>query len=224
MKRSNGIFYLSVSCLLLCGCGDSSDQVDYVALGASDAVGIGAVAPFKGYVFEIEVRLDDNQNCKGADLKNLGILGAKAGDIQNASLPIAKELDPDLITLFTGGNDIISGDSVEEFESQLEKILRELANETQAQVFVANLPNLTLLTRFTENPDPDVTLSRVQAFNAAIARQAAAHGASVVDLFTNLAFAESLVSDDGFHPSQEGHRSIARLFLAQIEPRICTGN
>ncbi len=199
------------------GCGSSGADIDYVALGASDANGVGAVAPFKGYVFEIRDTLDEQ--CHGTDLNNLGIPGAKAGDIQNGEVPVATTINPDLITLWTGSNDLVSGDSVEEFEGKLQEILEDLSG-TQAQIFIGNLPELELLPKFAEDPDPDVTAERVLLYNEAIARQAAAVGATVVDLHS-IEKDDSLISDDGFHPSNDGHHRIAELFLQAITPKFC---
>ena len=213
-------FFLVLGILSLVGCGgggSSGDDIDYVALGASDANGVGAVAPFKGYVFEISDRLDEQ--CTQTDLTNLGIPGAKAGDIKNVASPVAKEINPDLVTLWTGSNDLVSGDSVEEFEGKLREILEDLA-DTQARVFVGNLPDLTQLPTIIENPDPDVTAERVTAYNTAIARQASAFGATVVNL-NSIEAEASLFSDDGFHPSNDGHHRIAQLFLDAIIPQIC---
>ncbi len=213
-------FLCSLLAISLAACGDSDGNIEYAALGASDVVGIGASPPSQGYVFEIEDGLDAEPMCDGADVTPLGIPGAKAGDIENVSSPAAKELNPDLVTLWTGANDLVSGDSVEGFEEELNQILIDM-DETQAQVFVANLPQLTQLPTFLESPDPDVTTARVDAYNAAIARQAAAHGAVLVDLFSGLGTDQTLVSGDGFHPNDAGHKAIAQLFLREILPRVC---
>ena len=215
----NGLIFIALS--IVCGtggCGSSGgggDAIDYVALGASDAIGVGAVAPFKGYVFEIRDRLQNE--CKDVELTNLGIPGAKAGDIQNGASSVAREIDPDLITLWTGTNDLVSGDSVEEFESSLHDILDDI-DGGQAEIFIANLPDLTRLPAVAN--DPDVTEARIRAYNQAIVRQAADVGATVVDL-RSVEFTPDLISDDGFHPSNAGHRRIAELFLSAIVPRLC---
>ncbi len=216
MRTLYSVLILSALGLVSCG-GSSGNNIDYVALGASDANGVGAVAPFKGYVFEISDRLEEE--CAGTALTNLGIPGAKAGDIKNVASPVAKQINPDLITLWTGANDLVSGDSVEEFEGKLREILEDL-NDTQARVFVGNLPDLTQLPSFVQDPDADVTAARVVAYNAAIAQQASAFGATVVNL-NSIEAEASLFSDDGFHPSNDGHHRIAQLFLDAIIPQLC---
>jgi acyl-CoA thioesterase I len=125
---------------------------------------------------------------------------------------------PDIVTVWTGANDLIAGRLVADFEPALGDMLARLRDAGDAFVVIANLPDLTRLPRFVERPEPAVTLERVRAFNAAIARQARRHDVPVVDLFAQ-PVERDLVSDiDGFHPSNEGHARIARHFLDVILP------
>jgi lysophospholipase L1-like esterase len=55
----------------------------------------------------------------------------------------------------------------------------------------------------------------VAAYNAVIARVAAASGAVLVDLSGERDVA-GLTSGDGFHPSTAGHRRIAQEFAARL--------
>jgi acyl-CoA thioesterase-1 len=124
------------------------------------------------------------------------------------------------VTLWTGPNDVIRGDDPEDFESDLGDILAQLHDETDAVIVVANIPELTELPRFEEEPDPDVTEQRIEAFNQAIERQAGEFDASVVDLHEE-GIEDDLVSDvDGFHANNEGHQRIAERFLEVISPKL----
>jgi len=205
--------------LLLCGCGSGSSDSDslrlrYAGIGASDAVGIGASPLTQGYVFLIEEGLVDDGH--DTELFVLGIPGGETDDIVDFALPAARQINPDLATVFVGANDLIGGVSVENFESDLSRLLRELREDTSAFVVIANLPDLTSIPRFVMTPDEDVTLERVIAFNDVIARQAAANDAPVVDLFSE-ALSDALFNEeDGFHPSNEGHQFIADRFLEVI--------
>jgi len=205
----------------LSGCGSSSsgNDIRYVAIGASDATGIGAFPPTDGYVFRIDDGLDSN--CGGAQLFNLGIPGADADTIVDIELPAATQLEPDLVTVFVGGNDLVGGRDLQSFRADLADLLQTLAVDTGATVFIANLPDLTILPRFQEDPNPNVTSTRVIEFNFIIETEADASGAILVDL-SNSPLSDVLVSDDGFHPSNEGHEKIAEEFLARIIPRLCS--
>ena len=204
-----------------CGGGSSGDTIEYAALGASDVTGVGATPITNGYVYQIEHSIEQESG-KAVDLENLGIPGAHISDIKNVEVEILKRsAQPDLITLSTGANDLVAGDSVSSFEGDLRAVLLELrAIAPSAVVAISNLPDLTKLSRFQEKPDRDVTESRIRAYNEAIARQASSANVLLVDLYSE-PLEDSLVSDvDGFHPSDAGHQAIANAFMAVLRPYI----
>jgi len=223
MRRGSsilGILLLMLS-LTVSGCGTSSSPaIHYTALGASDAVGVGALPPTRGYVFRIREGLEQ-QVGRSVDLLNLGIPGAQVGEIDEAfQKSIQSGNRPDLVTLWTGANDLIHGAEPAEFEAKLRSLLERVRAKTKAFLVLANLPDLTRLPLFVEHPNPTVTTARISAFNTAIERQALAVEAPVVHLYEQ-PFMENYVSDiDGFHPSNEGHAAIASLFLRVILPQF----
>ena len=214
----------AISFPVILGCGGETTGSEYLALGASDTTGIGAEPLKEGYVFQIERDLTD----LGEDvvLQNLGIPGATADEIEDEELGFAEILDPpELVTLWTGSNDVVRGRTVEEFEGDLRGIfskINDIKSDTTV-VVVASVPNLTALPRFVAEPDPNVTVARIAAFNAAIKRQGDAAGAIVLDLFSE-PIDSFLVSDDGFHPNNAGHERVADLFMAAIQPTLPLGD
>lgn len=203
------------------GGSSASDPIDYAALGASDVVGVGATPLTNGYVYRIEDSVE-RESGKKVDLENLGIPGVRVDQIKTIEVEILKRSSqPELITLSTGANDLIAGDDVSVFEAGLRDVLSELrAISPSAVIAVSNLPDLTKLPRFQDNPDRDVTEARVRAYNAAIARQVAAANALLVDLYS-VPLQDSFVSDsDGFHPSDAGHQAMATAFMNVIRPLI----
>lgn len=216
-----------VWCALLvtiCGaCGGSSggDPIAYAALGPSDVVGVGATPLTNGYVYLIEDSVE-RESGKGVDLENLGIPAAQIKQIKDIEVEILKRsAQPNLITLSTGANDLIAGDAVSSFEAGLHDVLVELrAISPSGVIAISNLPDLTKLPRFQDNPDRDVTEARVRAYNAAIARQASNSNVLIADLYS-VPLQDSYVNDvDGFHPSDAGHQAIATAFLAVLRPYI----
>ena len=195
------------------------DAVLYTALGASDAVGIGAEPITKGYVYRIRDVLDRQIDRVG--LVNLAIPGAEIDRIaESLRVFLRTRAQPDIVTVWTGANDIIAGRLVGDFEPELDDMLTRLRSNTKAFVVIANIPDLTRLPRFMTRPEPTVTAERVRAFNAAIMRQAQRHDVPLVNLFVQ-PIESDLVSDvDGFHPSNEGHARIAQHFLDVILPAI----
>jgi lysophospholipase L1-like esterase len=87
-------------------------------------------------------------------------------------------------------------------------------------IVVADIPDLTALPRFQDDPDDDVTRERIEEFNEALAAQAENDDVLLVDLYSE-PVEDDLVSDrDGFHPNNEGHRRIADEFLEVILPAL----
>jgi len=212
---------LSLTLTALTGCGNGADgkaDVQYAALGASDAVGIGASPITNGYVYLIKEGIENGG--KSVNQMNYGIVDLEIGairDVELAALDLG--FTPDVVTLFTGANDIIAGASAASFENDLDAILNHLSKINEASVFVADLPDLTKLPRFIDNPDADVTRARVAQFNSIIVRTSNKYGATVINLSAEPVL-DADVSDDGLHPNDQGHRKVADRFLAQILPAV----
>jgi acyl-CoA thioesterase-1 len=195
------------------------ERIIYLALGASDAAGVGAVPITRGYVFRIADELD--QRVDEAFLANVGVPGANTEQLDQAlELFLSSEVEPDLVTVWTGANDVIQGRDADDFADELEAIFERLRDRTDGVVVVANIPDLTELPRFQDDPDDDVTQERIEEFNEAIAAQAENDDVLLVDLYSE-PVEDDLVSDrDGFHPNNDGHRAIADRFLEVILPAL----
>ncbi len=210
---------LFLACLMLClsGCGNGSgDDVTYVAIGASDAVGIGATPVTNGYVFRIRDKLQDDG--VGTDLKNLGIPGAKIGAMRDIALPEAIRFDPDLVTIFAGANDLIQGESVSSFQDNLDKMIAELQEKTDADIIIGDLPDLTRLPKYLDGSDGDVTSENVAAYNQAIRSVASRYGLTLVRLSQDEPSDKYTSEADGFHPNDRGYERIANLYYEVIRP------
>jgi acyl-CoA thioesterase I len=195
------------------------ERLVYLALGASDAAGIGAEPLTRGYVFEIADELDER--IEVVLLANLAVPGANTEQLGEAlDLFLESGVEPGLVTVWTGANDIIRGEDADDFEDELEEIFERLRGRTDGVIVAANIPDLTELPRFRDDPDDDVAQERVEEFNEAIAAQAEDYDVLVVDLYSE-GVEDDLVSDeDGFHPNNEGHRQIADRFLDVILPAL----
>lgn len=191
----------------------------YAALGASDAFGIGAQPISNGYVYRIRDVLD--RPIDRVNLINLGIPGAEIDRIADSLRVFLRTgAQPDIVTVWTGANDVIAGRLVADFEPALDKMLTQLRSDTRAFVVIANIPDLTKLPRFAARPEPTVTAERLRTFNAAIARQAQRHEIPLVNLFIQPIESELVSGVDGFHPSNAGHARIAQHFLDVILPAV----
>jgi len=190
----------------------------YVAIGASDAFGIGTDDPQK-QAWPVALARTLGTSFR---LINLGIPGATVDLATRVELPVALDAQPQVISVWLAVNDFDAGVTLDTYRGQLRALLHALVAGTHALVYVANLPDLTLLPYFAHR-DSGALQSAVSAWNAAIATVCTDEGAVLVDLYatwTELAAHPEYISVDGFHPSALGAARLAALFAAAIAPSI----
>jgi lysophospholipase L1-like esterase len=222
VNRANSIVGVCSVLLSILACSNVQQERKiefiYLALGASDAVGVGAMPLTEGYVHLITQDLQER--IRGTFLINLGLPGARIDSLSDQVL-LAKHFrgEADMATVWVGANDLVRGGDPSRFQSELRQLLRTLQNSVSTIVVIANLPDLTQLSAFRSTPDPAVTLERVKAFNRAIEVEAPYVNASIVNVFGELSADDFAFDGDGFHPTQGGHRRMASLFRKAILER-----
>jgi acyl-CoA thioesterase I len=198
----------------------------YVAVGASETVGVGADDP----ATQAWPRVLHERVLPGSRFVDLGVSGSTLQAALAAQLPSALAARPDVVTVWLAVNDAVAGVPVPRYERQLARLVRALRQGGRAKVLVGNVPDLWRLPAYRAclpssggRPVDGVTCrlpvvptrsqvkATVAAFNAAIARVVRSQGARLVDLAREDDLA-GLTAADGFHPSTEGHREIARAF------------
>jgi acyl-CoA thioesterase I len=195
----------------------ATGQIVYVALGASDAVGVGADQPAtQGYVPQIFQHLP-----QGSHLINLGSSGIHLHEALTQELPIAVASNPQLITIWLVANDFVAGVAYDSYMQDLNSMLQQLHSETSARVVMANLPDLTLLPFFNrDSPQQKQNMqAAIQRWNTQIAVLAQQYDVVLVDLTTHnsqLTAHPEYVSGDGFHPSPAGYTQLANFFWDAI--------
>ncbi len=197
--------------------------VSYVALAASDGVGVGASDPnHTAYVPLIIARLP-----KGSVALNLGISGETLHGALKDELPQAIAAKPTLITVWLVGNDFKGCVPLRQYGADLNTLLTTLQQQTHARVFVANAPDFSALPAiqqvaaggtFCGAPATLASIrSQAQQWNQVIAAAVAARHDTLVDLFdAGLASHPDYISGDGFHPSDKGYLALANLFWSAI--------
>ena len=189
----------------------------YVAMGASDAVGVGSNEPgSQGYVPLVASHLP-----QGSHLVNLGISGIHLHDALTQELPLTLSTAPQLITIWLVANDFVAGVSYNDYMNDLTSLLKQLHASTQARIVMANLPDLTLLPAFASSSAEHKVQVRkeIQRWNARIAHLAATYNVQLVDLFSKnsqLTAHPEYISGDGFHPSPAGYIQLASFFWNAI--------
>ena len=225
---------LCVAVTLLAGCAggrgdaaralpaDCSAPVVYAALGDSTVEGVGASRPELNYVSRLLSRL--RAAYPNARSVNLGVAGAASADVVAGQLARAVELQPGLVTLSVGPNDITGRVPVETFAKNLDTILGRLARETRALVVANLLPDLAVTPRFHASRAREAVGRQTVLFNEALARGARTHRVALVDLYEpsrrEVPERPELVWSDGYHPSDAGYARWAELLWRGVEAGI----
>lgn len=184
-------------------------EVLYVAIGDSAAQGIGASRPSHSYVGvlarHIRARI-------GGSLRvvNLGISGATVRIAIESELPKLGRLEPDIVTVCIGANDIASFD-----EERFARDIRTLFDALPEHAIVADLPSFYFL------PGQ----KQVRVANRVLRDAAAERNLTVVNLHARtdrqgLWGVSTQFAGDLFHPNDRGYRIWAAAFQPAMDRRI----
>ena len=181
----------------------------YVAVGDSAAQGIGASRPAHSYVGFVAQALAA-ASARRIRTVNLGISGATLRIAIDAELPVLEQLEPDVLTVCIGANDIADFDA-----ARFDRDLRELFARLPDHAIVADLPSFYF----------PPAQGRVRAANRLLRAAAAERGLVVVPLFarTNrqgLWGVSTQFAGDLFHPNDRGYRIWAGAFRSAVEARL----
>jgi acyl-CoA thioesterase-1 len=192
--------------------------ITYVALGASDAAGVGVEDPQRdGWVAVLGRSLPQPTR-----VVNLGIPGIKLAEALQVELPPAVDSAPDLVTVWMVVNDVLGGVPLDEYRAALRRLLRELRVRTRAKVAVGNLPDAPEQSTYLGVP-PDTRPALTASWNETIAAAVAEYGAVLVNVFKHWDVANhaEYIGPDGLHPTATGYRALAGVFLQTLrEHRI----
>lgn len=193
----------------------ASPAVRYVAIGASDTVGIGATDPATGsWPARVASLLPP-----GSAFVNVGVSGSIAIQAKDAQLPGAIAQKPTVVSIWLAVNDMNATIQPASYKEALGAIVDGLVARTDAKVFVGNVPDVRGVPAY-KDVDKNALLQQITAYNDVIAQVVKSSPGRVflVDLFTGSAALVSTitVSGDGFHPSDEGYKLIADRFAAAM--------
>jgi acyl-CoA thioesterase I len=196
----------------------AAPAVRYVAIGASDTVGVGATDPATGsWPARIAARLP-----AGSGYVNLGVSGSITLQAGREQLPGAIAQRPTVVTIWLAVNDLNATIDQASYGEALSGIVDALVQRTGAAIFVGNVPDLRAVPVYA-SVDRLVLLARITAYNDAIAEIAARSPTRVyvVDLFSGSAEVVSTgtVAQDGFHPSDAGYQLIAERFASAMRAK-----
>ena len=179
----------------------------YVAIGDSSTEGLDdpdGQGGYRGWANRLAARVAAAQSSPLL-YANLAIRGRSTRQIREEQLEPAVALRPDLVTLFSGTNDVVKprfdADAV---GNDMELVQRRLI-EAGATVLGFTLPDLSLVL-----PIARPIAGRVRALNDALRDASAASGAILVDFAKHAVGSDPrLWGEDRLHANSIGHERIA---------------
>lgn len=197
----------------------------YVSLGDSSVEGLGASSQERTYPGVIFHAIKETYPT--AVWHNLGKHESKTSDVINTQLEKAISLQPDLVTISVGANDIRFRTRRVRFERELSLLLKRLKSETRAEIVMNNIPDLSLTPRIPKKLKAYTKL-QVWRFNKVIEKLAKNAEVILVDIFHQsriyaIHYPE-MIAPDGFHPTDFGYAIWANTILAHIQHIILKQN
>lgn len=178
----------------------------YVAIGDSQTEGLwdgDDVVGVVGYADRLASHLDELY--PGLCYANLAVRSRRIIDVLNDQLPQALSMQPDLITVCVGMNDVIRpGRAYQRALHDLDGLYDRLA-DTGATVVTTTFPDITRLL-----PVGRLVGDRIVHINAVITAAAHRHGFGLVDLYNAPSMLDAATwSPDRMHASSHGHALFA---------------
>jgi lysophospholipase L1-like esterase len=159
----------------------------------------------------------------GGRYVNLASVGATSELVELEQLERALELEPDVVTLVCGANDVLfdTRPDPEAYAARLSRMFTRLRQELpHAQIMTATYPDISRFLKLRPRTRARV-VDGMERFNSAIRRVARRHDVVLMEGFDHpAATARETYAADGFHPSPEGHRAAAREFLRALRKRL----
>ena len=183
----------------------------FVALGDSCTEGLDDLLPdgrYRGWADRVASVLDG----PGFRYANLGVRGRRLDQMLVEQVPSARALEPDLVVLFGGGNDVMSGATAAQLAQRIDEIVRAVTSFAPT-VAVFTLSDVSQRMPFGWRMRP-----RIEALNTAVRDAASRYGAVLVDVEADECVHDSrYFGPDRLHLSSLGHRRLAGHLLSALD-------
>lgn len=151
------------------------------------------------------------------------VLG-NSGDVLGGQLSQVESLQPDIVTVQVGANDIFNGTPLEVYEQNMGDILDGLLEILpKERIFVVTTPDHELTVRGKRRAEQLRVHTRVEDFNAALSEVAGERGISVVDIspvYELVVEDPSLVLGGGPYPSAHQYAGWAQIIGQQVRQAL----
>jgi lysophospholipase L1-like esterase len=203
---------------------EDGEPLTLVVLGDSSVAGVGADAAEDTLTYGVAKALSDQYR---VSLHALGVSGSRLGHVVREQLPQVEGLDPDIVLVCVGTNDVTHGTTVREARRQLRLLVEGLARVApDARVIVSGLPPAETSAAF-HRPLRDLIGLRALLFTRLYRAELTPHGISVFDIakLTKAAFhgKREMFSADLFHPSSAGYAFLGTIYGRAVREALLGG-
>lgn len=205
-------------------------EKEYVVIGFGDSITLGAKATKEEYTWLgiVETQLRHFIR-KPIRVLNKGVgdntISPRTTNYEESTKPSALErvhtdviaLQPHLVFVCFGLNDMRFGTPVEIFQEDLEKVVMEIKSGLPtAEIILTNVFHMTGWKRYQPRDRGSIALTR--AYNEAIVVIGKKQQVPVSDVSAAMAFKDFLIHEDGVHGNDLGHRIIGnRVFETLVQ-------
>ena len=192
---------------------EDGEPLTLVVLGDSSVAGVGADAAEDTLTYGVAKALSDQYR---VSLHALGVSGSRLADVVGKQLLQVEGLEPDIVLICVGTNDVTHGTTLREARRQLRLLVEGLAGVApDARVIVSGLPPAEAAAAF-HRPLRDLLGFRALLFTRLYRAELTPRGISVFDIakLTKSAFhgKREMFSADLFHPSSAGYAFLATIY------------
>jgi lysophospholipase L1-like esterase len=192
---------------------EDGEPLTLVVLGDSSVAGVGADAVEDTLTYGVAKALSDQYR---VSLHALGVSGSRLADVVGKQLPQVDGLDPDMVLVCVGTNDVTHGTAIREARRQLRLLVDGLAQVApNAKVIVSGLPPAETSAAF-HRPLRDLLGLRALLFTRLYRAELTPRGIAVFDIakLTKSAFhgKREMFSADLFHPSSAGYAFLGTIY------------
>jgi len=196
--------------------GHTTKELVYVALGDSLTAGVGSDDFHTTFPYEFAEQIAEHDGVT-VRLINLGVPGARTADVVRTQLPVVASLNPDVITLLVGVNDMHGFVGKKVVAHEMQTLLTALTRTTHAKILVMNIPFLG--SRQLMYPPYQTFFDwQTNQYNEAITPFLTLSDVTFINLYDNTKeYSQSnqtYYSTDGFHPSAEGYHLWSAMLYA----------
>jgi acyl-CoA thioesterase-1 len=191
------------------------DALRYIALGDSYTICTGASNESKAWPSILGRRLEEKTGQKVA-LTNPAVNGYTTLDLIRDELPLVQRLNPSLVTVLIGVNDLVQGRSLARYDTSLAEIYDALQGRT---VFAISIPSWYFVPAAAQFGGSDRVERLTRQFNDVAHEQSSAHGYRWIDIgpaSRSRIGAPGWIASDDLHPGDAQYAAWADVIWEEV--------